>query len=76
MSKDVSDLSINNLFHENPPCGLFAVHMTYPVLRFLPRIGGAGFRTLSRLNHTRSLHNEKVRAMWDKSLLSSFLALA
>lgn len=43
LSKDVSNLSIKNLLNENPPCGLFDVYMTYPVIRFSPlcRIGGA-----------------------------------
>lgn len=43
LSKDVSNFSIKNLLNENPPCGLFDVYMTYPVIRFSPlcRIGGA-----------------------------------
>jgi len=48
-----------------------AVQMKYPCKRFstLARIGGAGFRALSRIDHTRSLHFERVYAMWNRQRL-------
>lgn len=45
--------------------------MKSPVRRVttLARIGGAGFRVLARFDHKRSLHYERIVAMWTKSWL-------
>lgn len=71
LSKDLSPVSIKNFRNYHHPCGLMAVHMKYPIKRFstLARIGGAGYRTLAKIDHSRSAHFERVFAMWNKRSL-------
>jgi hypothetical protein len=68
---DLSPISIKSLLNSHHPCGLMAVHMKYPVRQVttLARIGGAGFRVLARFDHKRSLHYERIVAMWTQSWL-------
>ena len=53
------------------PYLLIAVHKTYPLKGFttLCRIGGAGFRVLSKLDHYRPPRFERVYWMWMKTKL-------
>lgn len=45
-----------------------SISMSYPIKRFstLCRIGGAGYRTLSRLQHTRPLRLERLFSMYTR----------
>lgn len=68
---DLSPISIKNLMNAFHPYGLMSVHMTYPVKRFstLARVGGIGYRSLAKLDHSRNLHFERIYAMWTKHSL-------
>lgn len=54
-----------------------AIYQRYPTRRFttLCRVGGAGFRTLARLDHHRNVHFGRVWAMYTKALAPSFEAI-
>lgn len=68
---DLSPVSIKALLNWYHPYGLMAINARYPIRRFstLCRIGGAGYRVLSRLDLCRSLRFERVRAMDTKMRL-------
>lgn len=57
LTRYLSPVSIRNLLKSFHPFGLMAVQMTYPQKRFSPqgRIGGAGLKTLAKLDHRRPL---------------------
>lgn len=71
LSVDFSPISLLNCHH---PYGLMAIYQRYPTRRFttLCRVGGAGFRTLARLDHHRNVHFGRVWAMYTKALAPSF----
>ena len=71
LTKDISPISVKCLLNSFHPFGAMAVHKKYGLKRFssLVRINGGGYRTLGRLDHTRSLSVNRLRGMWDKSNL-------
>lgn len=57
----LSPVSIKALLNGYHPYGLMAINARYPIRRFstLCRIGGAGYRVLSRLDLCRSLRKSE-----------------
>lgn len=71
LSKDLSPISAQALLNSHHPYGTIAVQLQYPMRRFstMCRVGGIGFRVLSRLDHSRSLRVERLLAMYTKTTL-------
>lgn len=65
---DVSPISIRNVLNSHNLPGSLSLLHTYGVKRFstLARLHGAGFKVLSRLNHTLSPRYRRLKAVWDR----------
>ncbi|GER45654.1 glutamyl-tRNA(Gln) amidotransferase subunit A, partial [Striga asiatica] len=65
---DLSPVSIRNLLKSHHPYGLMGVCQTYPVERVstLARIEGCRGKALSRIDHSRSMHFDRVYTMYTK----------
>lgn len=67
MTKDSSPLSSRAVkFYFYHPFGLMAIGDKYPIKRFTTRIGGAGFRQISRAYSTRSKKWDRLYTMYTK----------
>lgn len=71
LTKDLSPISVRSLCNFYHPYGLVAIGQKFPSVRFttIARVGGAGYKQVSRLDHTRSLHFDRVWAIRLKNLL-------
>lgn len=67
---DLSPILICCLANYLHPKGLFAIRTKYSVKPFstLCRIGGLGYKSLGRIDHSLSLTTSRRRAMWDRTL--------
>lgn len=65
LTVDLSPVSVRSLLSCHHPYGLVAIAHLYPFKRFstLARVGGIHPRQLSRLDHKRSRHFERVFVM-------------
>lgn len=72
LSTDLSPVSVRALMNFYHPYGLMALNLKYNIQRFstLCRIGGAGFKVLSRLDHTRSVRYARMWSMYTKHLFN------